>query len=292
MEYVKTFLSTLETMELPKIGASDIVEIVILAVVVYYLLCWVQNTRTWFVLRGVVVLLVLFALATVLQLNTILFLARNAVSLIFLALIVVFQPELRKALERIGQRNVIFRFLGNSSEEENRFNQTTIDELVKAAFELGRTRTGALIVIERELPLTEYIQTGIAVDAVVTSPLLINIFEHNTPLHDGAVVIRGNRVASATCYLPLSQNPNISKELGTRHRAAVGVSEVTDSLTIVVSEETGKVSVAEKGEISRNLTSAELQAKLQELHAPAADTKGFSFRFWRGRQKDEKADSE
>lgn len=293
METISNFFSILEVLELPQIGFTDILEIIIIAVILYYILLMVQNTRAWFLLRGIAVILVFFGVATVLRLDTILFIAENSISVIVMAIIVVFQPELRKMLEHLGQNKTLFTFFGgNSIPDENQFDQTTIDELVKASYALGRTRTGALIVIERELPLEEYVRTGITVDAVLSSSLLINIFEHNTPLHDGAVIVRGNRVVSATCYLPLSQNTEIPKELGTRHRAAIGVSEVTDSVTLVVSEETGKVSVAEGGALSRNLTPVELQQKLQSLHPPVEEPRGIHLKCWKGRQKNEEEDSE
>ena len=152
--------------------------------------------------------------------------------------------------------------LDAGKEVQERFTDKTINELVKACFDMGEVRTGALIVIEQNIRLSEYERTGINVDAVLTSQLLINIFEHNTPLHDGAVLVRGNRIVAATCYLPLSDNMELSKQLGTRHRAGVGISEVSDSLTIIVSEETGQVSMAQNGQLSRGLTSAELRSAL------------------------------
>ena len=152
----------------------------------------------------------------------------------------------------------------NSKDVTVRFTDKTRNELIKACFDMGEAKTGALIVIEQDIRLTEYERTGITVDAVLTSQLLINIFEHNTPLHDGAVIVRNNRVAAATCYLPLSDNMELSKQLGTRHRAGVGISEVSDSLTIIVSEETGHVSVAREGELLRNVDSAQLRRELEK----------------------------
>lgn len=271
------------------IQLTDIVEMVIIAFVIYQLLVWVKNTRTWFLLKGIVVLLAFIGLAMLFELNTILFIARNSLNIILIALVVVFQPELRKALEQLGKGNVLLNFFTrNSAGKINSFSENTINELVKASYALGRTRTGALIVIERELPLTEYIKTGIEVDAVVTSQLLINIFEHNTPLHDGAVVLRGNRIVAATCYLPLSANSSVSKELGTRHRAALGVSENTDSLTIIVSEETGRVSVASGGGLRLGLTADQLRVILSDLlEVEASPGRGLN-KLWKGWLKHEK----
>ena len=165
------------------------------------------------------------------------------------ALLIVFQPELRKALEQIGKSNVLSGIVqfDSSRVTGEMFSDKTINELIRASYEMGKAKTGALIVVQNKDPLTEYELTGILIDSLVSSQLLINIFEHNTPLHDGAVIIHGDRIASATCYLPLSDNMELSKELGTRHRAGVGISEATDSLTIIVSEETGRVSVAMNG---------------------------------------------
>ena len=196
--------------------------------------------------------------------NTIVWIADKLFNVAMIAVVVIFQPEMRKALENLGRKNILvnlFNFDFNKV-ENGKFSDKTITELVKACYEMGKVKTGALIVVEDEIVLTEYERTGIAVDGILTSQLLINIFEHNTPLHDGAVLVRGNRIVAATCYLPLSDNMELSKQLGTRHRAGVGISEVSDSLTIIVSEETGQVSVAQNGELSRGLTSAELRSAL------------------------------
>ena len=290
MEAISSFFRILGTIELPTIGAADILQIILIAFVLYHVLVWAQNTRTWFLIKGILILLVFYVLSVLLELNTILFIVQNSLGVFVTAMIVVFQPELRKALEQLGQGNMFFNLLTNDV-MEGEFDQKCIEELVKASFALGRTRTGALIVIQRQLSLDEYIRTGIEVDALLTSPLLINIFEHNTPLHDGAVVVQGKRVVSATCYLPLSKNQDISKDLGTRHRAAIGVSEVTDSLTVVVSEETGKVSVAEQGQLSHGLTPDQLRERLMVLHTPK-ENRSSGLWFWKGRKKNENNDSE
>ena len=186
----------------------------------------------------------------------------------------IFQPELRRALEQLGSRN-LFSFMFITSRSAGAFTENTVDELVKAAYELSKAKTGALMVIEREESLENIEETGIDIDAVITSQLIINIFEHNTPLHDGAVVIRGNRISSATCYLPLSDNMNISKDLGTRHRAAIGISEVTDSFTIVVSEETGRISVARSGKLTGLNDAQELGTMLRKLYDVSTQEKVF-----------------
>lgn len=254
-------------MNLPKITVTDIVEIIIIAFLFYYMLVWIKQTRAWVLLKGLMVILLFVAIAVVFQMNTIIWIAKNTLNVLLIALVVIFQPEMRKALENLGRKNILatlfpFDF---SKGETGKFSERTITELVKACYEMGKVKTGALIVVEDEIVLSEYERTGIAVDGILTSQLLINIFEKNTPLHDGAVIVRGDRVVSATCYLPLTDSLSISKDLGTRHRAAVGISEVTDSLTIVVSEETGRVSIALGGELYRNVDAEFLKNKLTYL---------------------------
>ena len=185
-------------------------------------------------------------------------------TLVAVAIIVALQPEIRRLIEDLGKNNFLTNLvLLGEKQIDGRFSDKTKNEIISACYEMGRARTGALIVIEADSTLEEYERTGIEVDGIVTSQLLINIFEHNTPLHDGAVIIRGDRVQSATCYLPLSDNRSLSKDLGTRHRAGVGISEVTDALVIIVSEENGKVSVAQNGELFRSLDVMDLRKKLE-----------------------------
>lgn len=250
---------------LPKsVSFVDIVEIAIIAVMFYYMLVWIKDTRAWILLKGILVIVVFVILAAVFQMNTILWIAENVFSVAVVAIAVIFQPEMRKALEDLGRNNLLLRLLNFESTKSvnGKFSDKTVAELVRACFEMGKVKTGALIVVEDDMVLTEYERTGIAVDAILSSQLLINIFEKNTPLHDGAIIVRGDRVVSATCYLPLSDSMNLSKDLGTRHRAAVGISEVSDSMTIVVSEETGKVSIAMGGELYRNVDADFLKNKL------------------------------
>ena len=243
----------------------DIIEILIISFLVYHVLMWIKSTRAWNLFKGIMVILIFVLMAAFFQMSTILWIAENTFNVGLIALVIIFQPELRNALENIGGKNILGSiFIFNKTAEE-KFSNHTIDELVKAVFAMGKVKTGALIVIEDEIVLDEYIRTGIDVDAIISSQLLINIFEKNTPLHDGAIILRGDRVVSATCYLPLSDSLSLSKDLGTRHRAAVGISEVSDSLTIIVSEETGRVSVAYRGEIFRNLDADALRAKLHQL---------------------------
>ena len=266
------------------IGVNDVIEILIITFVIYKLLSWLKETRTWAVLKGLLALGVFILLAEIFELNTILYIVRNSLNVIVLALVVVFQPELRSTLERIGKGRMINSiFSSRTAASQDGFNEVVEDELIKAAYSLGSARTGALIVIERVDNLEEYVKTGIKVDAAISSQLLINIFEHNTPLHDGAVVIRGDRIVSATCYLPLSASNAISKSFGTRHRAALGLSEVSDSITIVVSEETGHVSVAMNGQLRDNLTVDGLRTILDTMLEP--EESGRRAAFWRRRKK-------
>ena len=246
------------------IGITDIVDILIVAFVIYKLLGLIKQTRAEQLLKGVLVLVVATFVTDLMNLHTINWLLKGTVALGAVAILVVFQPELRRALEQLGQKKIVSTIIpfDTGKEVQERFNDKTINELVKACFDMGEVKTGALIVIEEEIRLDEYVRTGINIDGILTSQLLINIFEHNTPLHDGAVIVRGNRVVAATCYLPLSDNMELSKQLGTRHRAGVGISEATDSLTIIVSEETGQVSVAQGGELSRGLNSKQLREVL------------------------------
>ncbi|MCM1264538.1 MAG: diadenylate cyclase CdaA, partial [Butyrivibrio sp.] len=230
---------------------------------------------------------VFLLIAVFFQMNTILWIVTNLFSIAAIAIVVVLQPELRRALEDLGRKNFIAPILSLSSSKtgEGRLSDRTINEIVKASVEMGRAKTGALIVVQNEQPLTDYERTGIDVDAIVSNQLLINIFEHNTPLHDGAVIIRDNRITSATCYLPLSDNMGLSKELGTRHRAGVGISEATDSMTVIVSEETGKISVAYNGNLQRGLDAERLRELLRSIQNKTADEK--KRKLWKGRLKNE-----
>jgi diadenylate cyclase len=250
-------------------------------------MAWIKHTKVWLLMKGIIIILAFILLAVILKMYTIMWIVENVLSIAVIAVIVILQPELRHALEELGRKNFLTNFISFDKTSDERFSDRTLNDLVKACFEMGKVKTGALIVIEQNVLLTEYERTGIEVDGLVSSQLLINIFEHNTPLHDGAVIMRGNRVVSATCYLPLSDNMEISKELGTRHRAAVGISEATDALTIVVSEETGNVSVTYEGELYRNLDQQGLRDKLVMIqNKEVEDNK--KRKLWKGRAKDEK----
>ena len=285
---VQQNLSRILSMANLTITLVDVIEILIISTLFYHVLLWIKSTRAWNLFKGIMVILIFVIMAAFFQMSTILWLAENTLNVGLIALVIIFQPELRNALENIGGKSLLGSIFVFNKTSQEKFSNHTIDELVKASFAMGKVKTGALIVVEDEILLDEYVRTGIDVDAVVSSQLLINIFEKNTPLHDGAIIIRGDRVVSATCYLPLSDSLRLSKELGTRHRAAVGVSEVSDSLTIIVSEETGRVSVAYRGEIFRDLDPEGLRLKLQQLQNLDVEKPLMGMEFLKRRFKNEK----
>nr|WP_301907332.1 diadenylate cyclase CdaA [uncultured Anaerostipes sp.] len=267
---------------------TDILDILIVSVLIYEIAKWIKNTRAWTLLKGIMLLVFVAMAAYVFQLHTISWLINNTMGVGVTAAIIVFQPELRNALEQLGRKNPIVNLFSSdeSRDEKVGYTDRTLQEIVRATIEMSKVKTGALIVMEREVPLGEFERTGIPVDAKMSSQLLINIFEHNTPLHDGAVIVRNNRIVSATCYLPLSDSLEIEKELGTRHRAAVGISEVSDSVTIVVSEETGGISIAQGGRIYRGLTPQQLRDRLAVVKNDYSD--GRKFRLWKGLNRNER----
>lgn len=252
---------------MPKIGPVDIAEIIILWYLIYTLLKWIRNTKAWVLLKGMMVIAIAFIVAAVFNMNTILWIGEKLFSVLLFAIVIVFQPELRKALESLGRKNItgLFSFIKAFNNDEKKINDTTTTGIATACFEMGAVKTGALIAVENKTDLSDYINTGINVDATVSRALLINVFEKNTPLHDGAVIIRGDRLVSATCYLPLSDNLNLPKQLGTRHRAALGLAEVTDALVIVVSEETGEISLAQNGQLHVHVTEEEIIGALNRM---------------------------
>lgn len=263
----------IHVINLPKVSVIDILEIVILAFVIYHVALWIKNTRAWMLLKGIIVLLACYVIAYILRMNVIVWIFERTISIGITALMIVFQPELRRALEELGQKKIVSTLIpfDDTRNQNERFSERSINEIVKATVEMAKAKTGALIIMEKDIDLSEYERTGIELDSTISSQLLVNIFEHNTPLHDGAVIIRGDRIVSATCYLPLSDNMGLSKELGTRHRAGVGISEVTDSLTIIVSEETGRISVAVGGKLLRNIDGDLLRKKLTEMQGKSGD---------------------
>lgn len=290
--FADTYLSTLHIPKMETIQYSDILEILILSFLIYHILIWIKNTKAWNLLKGLVVILVFILIAAIMEMNTIIWIVQNVFSIAVIAIIIVLQPELRRALEELGKKNIMNGLLpiDIKNTESGLFSDKTIQEISKACIEMSRVRTGALIVVAQNESLADYESTGIEVDGLVSSQLLINIFEKNTPLHDGAVIIRGDRVTSATCYLPLSENAGLSKALGTRHRAGIGISEATDSVTLIVSEENGMISAAYQGELKRGLNQEGIEEVLSKIQNKTTEDR--KLRLWKGRAKNEKkADS-
>lgn len=287
MEAIKNLINDYR-FRVPSIYFTDVIEIIILAYLIYHVVKWIKNTRAWSLVKGVVVIMVFWFIAVIFQLNVVIWIISNTIDVGIIAILIVFQPELRKALEQLGKKNIVKSILifDDTKDKNERFSDYTLNEIIRATFELAKNKTGALMVIEEEVPLNEFEGSGILLDSMTSSELLINIFERNTPLHDGAVILRGNRIVAATCYLPLSDNMHLSKDLGTRHRAGIGVSEVSDCLTIIVSEETGKVSIAREGKLIRNVDGDYLRAKLIDAQKKTTDTK--RLKFWRGRLRNER----
>ena len=284
----------LRQLNIPNVRWTDIVEILILSFLIYHILLWIKNTRAWSLLKGLLVVGVFVVLAAVFNMSTILWIVQHVTGLAVTAIVILLQPELRSAMEELGQTNILSSLfnLDNQRTPEGRFSDNTINEIVRACTQMAKVKTGALIVIEQTTPLQEYVRTGIEMDALVSSQLLINIFEKNTPLHDGAAIIRKNRVIAATCYMPLSEN-RMDKNLGTRHRAGVGISEVTDSLTIIVSEETGDISLAYRGSLTQSVDADHLKERLVTLqNKQIQEEKHARILSRKGKEKDRSADPE
>ena len=293
MESITAFFKRVQQLlQIPHFTIIDVVEVLIIAFLLYHIIKFIRSTRAWNLFKGIGVVLIFALFAAIFRMNTILWLLAKGFNVGIIALVIVFQPELRNVLERLGRKNILSALTSIDWQKgtTKRFSDRTINEMVRAVFEMAKSRTGALIVIERDTQLVEYTRTGIDLDSVISSQLLLNIFEKNTPLHDGAVVVRGDRIVSATCYLPLSDNMYINKELGTRHRAALGVSEVSDSLTIIVSEETGSVSVAENGLIQRNMTQESLKERLKVVQNKGVEDPKISI--FKGRRKNLEEDNQ
>ena len=235
LNYISNFIEKYLTV--PEIYASDIVEIVIMSVAIYYVVLWFRKSRAWVLLKGIFVLVIFMLVASLFHLTTLLWIFNKTLSAGIIALVIIFQPELRRALEELGRKNVIFKVLKfENGNNESNFSDRSVEEITRATLEMAKAKTGALIVIRQQHDLGQFIETGIKIDGRISSQLLINIFEKNTPLHDGAVIIDENRVVAATCYLPLSDSSSLSKDLGTRHRAGLGISEVSDCIVVIVSE--------------------------------------------------------
>ncbi|SFH04587.1 diadenylate cyclase [Desulfotomaculum arcticum] len=275
MEYLKALRVNLNLFDI-----TSIIDILIVAFVLYRLMMLIRGTRAVQLIKGMVVLLVATAMSSLLNLNTVHWLLRQTMTALVVALPIVFQPELRRALEKIGGGNFFARPLTQMAEGDL---SALINEVLRAVQKMSATRTGALIVLERGTGLEEFIDAGIRVDGLVSAELLENIFIPKSPLHDGAAIIRGDRLQAAACVLPLSESRELSRELGTRHRAAVGLSEQSDALAVVVSEETGNVSMAVEGSLYRRLNEAGLRELLVEFLQPGQSKKKALSSFWQWR---------
>lgn len=235
-----------------RMSIYDLIDITIVAYIFYKIFMFIKNTRAEQVLKGIIILLVATELSKTFKLHTLYWLLVNALELGFIAGIIIFQPELRMGLERIGQAN--FKFFGKGANTSGEELNEMIEEIVEALYSLSRQRMGALVVMEREIKLNDIINTGTILDSEISRQLLINIFIPNTPLHDGAVIISESKLKAAACFLPLTESKDLSKDLGTRHRAGIGVSEASDCITLIVSEETGGVSIAKAGKLYRDVS--------------------------------------
>lgn len=250
----ETFLNNIPAF-LFTLRLTDILDVAIVAYLFYMLSKFVRETRAGTLIKGIILLLIFTWVSNLLQLNTINYLLRNLMQFAFIAFIVIFQPELRRALEKVGRTNFSSLF----TQEDNDAAEHIANEIAAAAVALSSRRIGALIVLERKTKIGDIVRTGCELNSDISSELLINIFIPNTPLHDGAVIIRNNKIVAARCILPLTQNETLSREFGTRHRAALGLSEGSDAAIIVVSEETGKISFTLNGNMSRNYTEETLK---------------------------------
>ncbi len=260
---------------------ANIVDILLVWFVIYKAIGYIRGTKAVQLLKGIFVILIIKFASDVLGLDTLGWIMQQAITWGFLAIIIIFQPEFRRALEQLGRGRLFSRNVTNEDENEEK----RVAAILKATDYMAKRRIGALISIERETGMGDYIETGIQLDSKISAELLINIFIPNTPLHDGAVIIQRNQVAAAACYLPLSESPFISKELGTRHRAALGISEVTDSLTVVVSEETGSISLTQNGELYRDVSMEKLKELLEKEIYTSNKGKNVSTARWNWRMK-------
>ena len=241
----------------PSLGFSQILDIFIVAVLLYTIIRWIRRTQAWVLLRGVALILIIALIAEIFELIAVQWIVDNAIGMGLVVIVILFQPELRKALEQIGRSSNLIHLKPETNEPTHN-SEATVDEVLNAAKIMSKTLTGALIVLEQDIDLGEYERTGVPLDAQVSTQLLLNIFERNTPLHDGAVIVKDNRVSAATCILPITAQA-LDSSYGTRHRAAVGVTELSDARVIIVSEETGRISVAIRGKIVHDLQESKLR---------------------------------
>ena len=267
------------------IRIMDIIDILIVAYAIYKLIKLVRETRAAQLIKGIILLLVAMQLSSLFNLYMVNYVLKNAMQVGVIAIFVVFQPELRRALEKMG-RSKFSKVLSFDEDDIEEKNSHTVDQLCQAVKNLSDNRIGALMILERTTKIGDIIRTGVTLNSEVSAELLINIFVPNTPLHDGAVVIRDNKITAAACFLPLTQNSELNIELGTRHRAAIGITETSDCVALVVSEETGKISLALEGTLTRNLTVESLERALSKIMSPEPNQlNNRKFKIWKGLKK-------
>lgn len=274
LEYIYKFIRL--------VHLTDLLDILIVAVALYKLIDWVKETRAMQLIKGIMIIFIILIVSDWTNLTMLHYILNSVIQVGVFAIFVIFQPEVRSFLEKLGRSKFAKVMDIATVVNENEITEQSLDEIIEAVENMAKTKTGALIVIERKTRLGDTINSGTKLDAYVSSHLLENIFVPNTPLHDGAVIIRGNRIISAGCFLPLTSNDNLSRELGTRHRAAIGISEASDALIVVVSEETGKISVAINGGLTRNLSGATLKRVFEKYMPESFNTQ---FKFWKNYQK-------
>lgn len=262
MILIENFISSAAD-QISLLRIADVIDILLVAVMVYFVLKFIRDSHTVRLLKGVIMIIIAVQVVYLLNLHVTSYILRNCAQISVIALVVIFQPELRRVLDQIGKTRMSSWFSSDSGSAQKTIE--VIGEVAAAAYDMSRTRTGALIVIEQDADVNSLISGGINIDSSVTSALLKNIFVPNTPLHDGAVIIRDNRIALAACVLPLSNNPNITNDLGTRHRAGLGISEESDVAVVIVSEETGIISIAHKGVLYRGLNEESVKTRLTEM---------------------------
>ena len=267
----------LSKLSIPSIRLSDIIDILIVAIFIYIIMNWIRETRAWSLFKGMIIILILSVLSFRLNFYTTYWIIQETFSVGVMAILILFQPEFRKGLEQIGKGSLTKNIFNNNLQDQI-IPKNILDEILTACFIMGKAKTGAIIVVEQKVALGDFEESGIPIDAIVTNQLLINIFEDKTPLHDGAVLIRNNRIKRATCILPLTQS-EIGHDLGTRHRASVGASEVSDAYIFVVSEETGSVSIANNGKLYRNLS----RLQIEEMFKQQEKQNNKKLHIWKGR---------
>ena len=263
IDWLRNFIDNYtHDMYFPRVQVMDVIEILIITVIVYEIMLWIKNTKAWMLLRGIIMLVGFIFLAWLFQMHTILYLAAQSINVLAIAAIVVFQPELRRALEHLGRS----RFANIMNDIDKDEAKRMVQEMVRAIETMSSSKTGALMVIEREITLNDIVETGTVIDAFISAEMIGNVFYEGAPLHDGALIIRGDRLYAAGCVLPLTQNKELNKELGTRHRAGIGITENSDALVIIVSEETGVISLAQNGQLTRFIETKRIEKILLNMY--------------------------